>query len=306
MKMFDRKILLCVGTLLFIASCGLFRPKIHLYEFDKNPMIAPCDTTKYGYDRIMQEIYRYQQNDTLLYEYRCVFERPEYFPFIKISKDPDFFLGGRLYTHYAPSSRSGILGMTVREGHPKGIELPGGSELPLYRFQIDTVIRYRYMSSNERKEDLKNNLYRASREYYNLESEFFRFYNLIWSAYYEAAYHYYDKRDSILYIRYGRCRNEDNIFLPTENLGMCYFPVEKVKINYYVKKRLMKRFLGFCIIDDTIKAQYLQEVDTALLALPTKHFIREFLRTEQLDCLDRKTFPLPQKQPHAPPETAIP
>ena len=64
-------------------------------------------------------------------------------------------------------------------------------------------------------------------------------------------------------------------------------------LDYYVKKRLMKRFIGFCIIDDTIKAQYLQEMDTALLALPTKHFIREFLRTEQLDCLDRKTFPLP-------------
>ena len=301
--MFDRKILIFVGALLFVASCGLFRPKIHLFEFDKCPMIAPYDRTIYGDDRIMQDVYRYQPNDTLLYEYRCVFERPEYSTLVKICGDS---YAGKLYTYYTPSSRSGVFGMNIGKRHPEGIELPGGGVLPLYRFQIDTVIRYRYMASNERKEDLKNNLYRASREYYNLESEFFRFYNLIWSAYYEAAYHYYDKRDSILYTRYGRCRNEDNILPPTENLGMCYFPVEKAKINYYVGKRLMKHFLGFCIFDDTIKPQYLQEVDTALLVLPTKHFIREFLRTEQLDCLDGKTFPLPQKQPHAPPATAIP
>ena len=87
---------------------------------------------------------------------------------------------------------------------------------------------------------------------------------------------------------------------------MCYFPMERLKLNYYQHGTLMKRFLGFCILDDTIEPQYLQEMDTALLALPTKHFIREFLRTEQLDCLDGKTFPLPEKQPNAPPETTIP
>ncbi len=296
MKAFDSKIILCAGVLLLVASCGLFKPKIHLYEFDKNPMIAPCDTTKHGYDRVVQEIYRYQQNDTLLYEYRCVFERPEYFPFIKISKDPDFSLGGRLYTHYSPSFHSGMLGMTVRKGNLEGIELPDGSALPLYKFQIDTVIRYRYMTSNERKEDLKNNLYRASREYYDLESDFWNFYTVIWNAYYNAAYHYYDEQDSILYTRYDRRCSEEYVSPPTENLGMCYFPIERSKINYYVKGKLMKRFLGFCIFDDTIKPQYFQEIDTALLALPTKHFIREFLRTERLDCLDGKTFPLPKKR----------
>ena len=33
------------------------------------------------------------------------------------------------------------------------------------------------------------------------------------------------------------------------------------------------------------------------LALSTKHFMCEFLRTERLDCLDGKTFPLPQNNP---------
>uniref|UniRef100_UPI00359F549D hypothetical protein n=1 Tax=Prevotella heparinolytica TaxID=28113 RepID=UPI00359F549D len=190
------------------------------------------------------------------------------------------------------------------EGHPEGIELPGGSALPLYRFQIDTVIRYRYMASNERKEDLKNNLYRVSREYRISDS--WDFYKNIWYAYYRAVYHYYDKQDSAIYARYYPYCSEDNILSPTYDLGMCYFPVEKAKIDYYVGKRLMKRFLGFCTFDRLLKPEYFQEVDTALLALPTKHFMREFLRTEQLDCLDGKTFPLPQKQPHAPPETAIP
>ena len=299
--MFDRKILLCVGALLFVASCSLFRPKIHLFEFDKCPMIAPYDRTIYGDDRIMQDVYRYQPNDTLLYEYRCVFERPEYSTLIKICGDS---YAGKLYTYYAPSSRSGVFGMNIGKRHPEGIKLPGGSALPLYRFQIDTVIRYRYMTHNERQEEVKNDLYRVSREYRISDS--WDFYKKIWYSYCDAAYHYYDKQDSAIYARYYPYCSEDNILPPTYDLGMCYFPVEKAKMDYYVKKRLMKRFIGFCIIDDTIKAQYLQEMDTALLALPTKHFIREFLRTEQLDCLDGKTFPLPEKQPHAPPETAIP
>ena len=299
--MFDRKILLCVGALLFVASCSLFRPKIHLFEFDKCPMIAPYDRTIYGDDRIMQDVYRYQPNDTLLYEYRCVFERPEYSTLIKICGDS---YAGKLYTYYAPSSRSGVFGMNIGKRHPEGIKLPGGSALPLYRFQIDTVIRYRFMTDHERKEEVGNDLYRVSREYRISDS--WDFYKKIWYSYYDAAYHYYDKQDSAIYARYHQYCSEDNILPPTHDLGMCYFPVEKAKIDYYVKKRLMKRFIGFCILGDTLKPQYLQKMDMALLALPTKHFMREFLRTERLDCLDGKTFPLPQKQPHAPPETPIP
>ncbi|MGP1422229.1 MAG: hypothetical protein ACTTKI_11715 [Tannerella sp.] len=297
------KIILCAGSVFLVASCSLFRPKIHLFElYAPYCGISPEDTTKYRDDEILQYIYRYQQNDTLLYDYGCTFERREYIPLIKICGDS---WGGKLYTHYAPSSRSGVFGMNIEERHPENIELPGGDVLPLYRFQIDTVIRYRYMTSNERKEEVNNDLYRLAREC-RVSYRICDFYTEIMTIYYEAAYHYYDKWDASINALYCYCV-EDEVLPLTSDLGMCYFPVEKAKIDYYVKKRLMKRFLGFCKIERIpIASQYLQEVDTALLALPTKHFIREFLRTEQLDCLDGKTFPLPKKQPHAPPETAIP
>ena len=77
--------------------------------------------------------------------------------------------------------RSGVFGMNIEERHPENIELPGGDVLPLYRFQIDTVIRYRYMTHNERQEEVKNDLYRVSREYRISDS--WDFYKKIWYIY---------------------------------------------------------------------------------------------------------------------------
>ncbi|MDO4703528.1 MAG: hypothetical protein Q4A89_06290 [Tannerella sp.] len=211
-----------------------------------------------------------------------------------------------MYTYYEPSSRSGVFGMNIADEHlPEGVKLRYSDVLPLYRFQIDTVIRYRYMTHNERQEEEVSHLYRVSHDYF-LIPDYERFYKYIWYAEYESVYHYYDKQDSIEHSGNDPYCDEDELLAPTSDLGMCYFPMERLKLNYYQHGRLVKRFLGFCTFDWLLKPEYFQEVDTALLALPTKHFMREFLRTEQLDCLDGKTFPLPQKQPHAPPETVIP
>lgn len=105
MKMFDRKILLYAGVLLFIASCGLFRPKPQYIEEIISEVLILPDSVWYLGDDIEQRIYRYQHDDTLLYDYRCTRTRRDH----RAEAGPH---------HFAREPRAAA--HELRGGHPRG------------------------------------------------------------------------------------------------------------------------------------------------------------------------------------------